>query len=255
MGYEANSKFNFALQALIGTVRTARKNRCNLATHPFYSRRGRSGLAALRKALLLLKRTYPPDASPGVASQVSQLEGLMARATDTLASNPIELLRLLEEMAFITSADLAAELDGVGAGRGNGGTPLFPEDIIDDRRGILRKVLHEANKCYEVECFNASAAMIRRLVESLIIEAFEHHVIAETIKASGEYLEFGALIGKATGEPKLGLTRTARRGLPDLKFLGDLGAHNRKALVRRDDLDRVRNQARLAVEELARASS
>jgi len=68
----------------------------------------------------------------------------------------------------------------------------------------------------------------------------------------GDYLEFGALIGKAAAEPKLRLTRNTKRVLPDLKFFGDLGVHNRMALVRKDDLDRLHNQVRAGVEELAR---
>jgi hypothetical protein len=92
--------------------------------------------------------------------------------------------------------------------------------------------------------------MMRRLVESLVIEAFEHHNIADRIKQNGEYVEFGSLIGKASAEPILRLTRNTKRILPDLKFLGDLGAHNRMALVRKDDLDRLHNALRAGIEEL-----
>ena len=46
--------------------------------------------------------------------------------------------------------------------------------------------------------------MLRRLVESLIIEAFEAHKIESKIKDStGEYLELKALIGKATADADL----------------------------------------------------
>ncbi len=80
----------------------------------------------------------------------------------------------------------------------------------------------------------------------------EHHSIGDRIKQDGEYIKFGAMIGKATAEPKLRLTRETKKVLPDLKFLGDLGTHNRMALVRRDDLDRLHNQIRIGVEELVR---
>lgn len=65
-------------------------------------------------------------------------------------------------------------------------------------------------------------------------------------------MKFSDLIGKAVAEGKLRLTKNTKRVLPTLKFLGDLGAHNRMALVRKDDLDRVHEGIRSGVEELAR---
>jgi hypothetical protein len=64
-------------------------------------------------------------------------------------------------------------------------------------------------------------------------------------------MQFSELIGKAIIESKLGLTRNTKRILPDLKYLGDLAAHNRKALVRKDDLDKIHQAIRSAIEELA----
>ena len=93
--------------------------------------------------------------------------------------------------------------------------------------------------------------MVRRLTESLIVEAFEHHNIEDKIKKDGNYFDFSGLIGMAIAEQKLGLTRNTKRVLPDLKFFGDLGVHNRKALVRKDDLDKLHQAIRSAVEELA----
>jgi Domain of unknown function (DUF4145) len=114
----------------------------------------------------------------------------------------------------------------------------------------LQRILWEANRCYDAACYNACAAMMRRLVEGLVIEAFERHAIADRIKQNGEYLEFGSLIGKASAEPMLRLTRNTKSILPDLKFFGDLGAHNRMALVRKDELDRLHEALRAGIEEL-----
>jgi hypothetical protein len=132
-------------------------------------------------------------------------------------------------------------------------TPFLPADLIEDRHGVLRKILWEANRCYDAACYNACATMMRRLVESLLIGAFEGRQIAEAIKVTGDYLEFGALLGKAVAEPALKLSRNTKRLLPALKFLGDLAAHNRMALVRKDDLDRHHEALRSGIEELARS--
>ncbi len=81
------------------------------------------------------------------------------------------------------------------------------ENTIESRFGVMQKVLWEANQRYERGCYNACAAMIRRLVENLIVECYERHGVADRIKKGGEYLEFGALICKASNEPIPKLTR------------------------------------------------
>src|SRR6266567_2660350 len=103
---------------------------------------------------------------------------------------------------------LAAELDALETQAvTQAPVPFLPDDLIDNRFGVMQKVLWEANQCYERGCYNACAAMIRRLVENLIVECYERHGVADRIKKGGEYLEFGALICKASNEPIPKLTR------------------------------------------------
>ena len=61
----------------------------------------------------------------------------------------------------------------------------------------------------------------------------------------------GPLILKAN-EPAIKLTRNTKRTLPNIKVFGDLGAHNRNALVKKGDLDRLHADIRIGIEELAR---
>ncbi|OGF15638.1 MAG: hypothetical protein A2W00_01015 [Candidatus Eisenbacteria bacterium RBG_16_71_46] len=95
--------------------------------------------------------------------------------------------------------------------------------------------------------------MIRRLAESMIIAAYERHNLQMVVTdADGNYLAFKDLIGKATSQREFKLTRETKRVLPDLKFFGDLAAHNPLALVRKPDLDRLHAATRCAIEELSR---
>lgn len=246
-------EFVSSLVAYTKLLRAAKRNKSSIATHRFYAPKARASLAYLRKSFLMLKRDYPEERFPRVAFQLAAIEPLISKLIEIFPSDPKEMIRLLDEVAFKVESDLAAELDAPEASPMlSTSAPFLPNDLIDDRHGVLQKVLWEANRCYDAACYNSCAAMIRRLVESLIIEAFEGRGIADKIKKDGECLEFGALIGKAAAEPVLRLTRNTKRILPDLKFFGDLGAHNRMALVRKDDLDRLHNQIRASVEELAR---
>jgi hypothetical protein len=245
-------EFFASLGILKKILRTAKKNRLNLASHSFYAPKAQASLASVRRSFLRMKRDYPQERFQGVAFQLAAIEPLISRLVEIFPSAPAEMLRLLDEISFKADSDLSAELDDEQATPVlSTEAPFLPEDLIDDRHGVLKKVLWEANRNYDAACYNSCAAMIRRLVESLIIEAFERHNRADRIKRDGDYLPFGDLIGQAANETALRLSREGKRVLPDLKFLGDVGAHNRMALVRKADLDRLHNQTRLAVEELA----
>jgi hypothetical protein len=212
----------------------------------------RSSLAGLRKEFISLQRDYPLERYSRVAFQLATIEPLLQQMITVYPANTADLLRLTEEITFKTQSDLAGEIEAIGKTAKDAPIVSFiPNDLIEDRHYIHKKILWEINKCYDAACYNACAAMLRRLTESLIIQAFEHHGIESNIKKEDNYMQFSELIGKAIIESKLGLTRNTKRILPDLKYLGDLAAHNRKALVRKDDLDKIHQAIRSAIEELA----
>ena len=94
--------------------------------------------------------------------------------------------------------------------------------------------------------------MMRRLLEILIIEAFEARRIDATIKdpVTGDFFMLGGLIDAAVSEGSWNLGRATKRALPRLKALGDTSAHARRYNARSDDVDRLRDGFRLACEEL-----
>jgi hypothetical protein len=62
-------------------------------------------------------------------------------------------------------------------------------------------VANHINGAYENGWYDACAVMLRRLVETLIIETFEHHNIAHKIQnASGDFLFLRDLIDKTLAE-------------------------------------------------------
>lgn len=246
--------FREAVRAFAGILQAAKRNRSSLASHRFYAPKARASLARLRKSFLMLKRDYPDERYPRVAFQLTTIDPLVSKLVERFPNDQAGMLQLINEIGFKTESDLAAELESPQALPAlSTSAPFLPDDLIDDRHGVQQKILWEANRCYDAACYNACAAMIRRLVENLIIEAFEHQGIGNKIKNGNDYVEFGALIGKAAAEPALRLTRNTKRVLPELKFFGDLGAHNRMALVRKGDLDRLHNAVRGAIEEIMRS--
>jgi hypothetical protein len=141
----------------------------------------------------------------------------------------------------------------IGPRRAAGSDSLIPRDLVNEsRRDYLKRVVHQANGAYDAELYDCSAVMLRRLVETLIIEAFESAGIAHQIKNSqGHFFMLNDLLAALIREHnRFHIGRNSQRGLSELKELGDKSAHNRRFNATRSDIDRLRNDIRTAVEEL-----
>lgn len=248
------NEFAVAVAECIKILKTAKKHKVNLSSHSYYAEKVPSKLASLRKAFLKLQWDYPKERFSAVAFRLATIEPLVNKVVELYPSSPSQLLELLREIKFKEESELQAEIELAETETIRGGeAPFLPEDLIEERHFVLKKVLWEANQTYSSACYNSCAAMIRRLTETLIIEAYEHHHIRHLIiDANGDYLGFKDLISKASNQTDFKLTRETKRVLPDLKFFGDIGAHNRMAIVRKQDLDRLHNATRTAIEELSR---
>ena len=109
------------------------------------------------------------------------------------------------------------------------------------------------NGCYTSGWYDAASTMMRRLLEASIIEAFEARNIAAKIKnQAGDYLQLTDLISKALGEPSWSLSRNTKRALPRLRDLGHLSSHGRHFTAQKGDVDAVRQDFRVVMEEFLR---
>jgi len=55
---------------------------------------------------------------------------------------------------------------------------VVPMTLVRGTRGYIERIANQVNGAYENGWYDACAVMIRRLLETLIIEAFEKHNIA-----------------------------------------------------------------------------
>ena len=79
---------------------------------------------------------------------------------------------------------------------------VLPTSVVRNTRGYLEKVANQINGCYERAWYDACAVMIRRLIETLIIEVYEHYKIAQNIKGpSGDFFFLRDLITSLLNEP------------------------------------------------------
>jgi hypothetical protein len=128
---------------------------------------------------------------------------------------------------------------------------VLPHSITRNTRGYIEKVVFQVNGGYQNGWYDACAVMIRRLVETLIIEAFEHHNIAQKIKnPSGDFFYLKDLIDITLAEPTWNLGRNTKQALPRLKDIGDKSAHSRRFNAHRKDIDSIISDLRVVVQEL-----
>lgn len=119
-------------------------------------------------------------------------------------------------------------------------------------RGYIERVVNQINGCYEKGWFDGCAVMMRRLVETLIIECFEKFGIATKIKdaRTGDFLYLRDLVDRLLQETSWNLGRTAKQALPKLKSVGDQSAHSRRYNANREDIDKLANDFRIVCQEL-----
>lgn len=131
------------------------------------------------------------------------------------------------------------------------GNELFPLALATKTaRGYIITIVNQMNGCRREGWSDASAVMMRRLVEIAIIEAFENKGIAAKIQdANGDYLQLTALVNIALAEPTWRLSKPAKKALPKLKDLGHLSAHGRRFTAQAADIDKNEDGVRVVVEE------
>jgi hypothetical protein len=128
---------------------------------------------------------------------------------------------------------------------------VLPVSVVRNTRTYIRRIVEQANGCYEHEWFDACSVMIRKLIETLIIELYEAKGTSANLKnKGGDFKALGDLIETVLGDSAFNLGRETKRALPEIKTLGDRAAHTRHYLTKQGDIDKVLHGFRVTVDEL-----
>lgn len=128
-------------------------------------------------------------------------------------------------------------------------TILELRDFASDRT-YRRSLAEQVNLSRQFGILDGCAVLMRRLMEVLIIDAFEDGGRRDFIMSGGEYLQLGALIGVLTNGQHFKLSRNAKRWAERCKEIGDNAAHSRTYLTKRLDIDEFSGNYRVLVAEL-----
>lgn len=128
---------------------------------------------------------------------------------------------------------------------------FIPKNLWKNTRGYIEKVCSQLNGCYFYAFYDGASVLLRRLVETLIIETYEKLNRENEIKdSSGNYYFLADLIDVSLKPSGLNLGRETKKALKKIKMLGDRSAHNRRYNAIINDLNNVRDETRITIEEL-----
>lgn len=106
-------------------------------------------------------------------------------------------------------------------------------------------------QCYECGLYDATLVLMRKLIETLIIETFERFGIDDSIKdANGDFYFLKNLIPKYLNSPKWNTSRNMNKNIEKVKKYGDLSAHNRRFQAKKSDIDDFKFELRQVVQEM-----
>ena len=130
----------------------------------------------------------------------------------------------------------------------------IPKPVWTDTRRYIERTAEELNGCYQYGFYNGAGVLLRRLIETLLIETFEQLKRGEEIRQDDNYFMLKDIIKRAVESSGLPLGRESRNALKsaltDAKTIGDRSAHNRYYMATQPDLDKLQSGMRLVVEEL-----
>lgn len=166
------------------------------------------------------------------------------------------MTRLLAHQALEIARRIQAEAPIIYVPPSEGTRPhsqnVLPRSLVTKTRGYIERVVDQINGCYEKGWFDGCAVMMRRLLETLIIECFEADKIAHKIKdkRTGDFLHLADLISKLLEETDWNFGRNSKKALPNLKLVGDQSAHSRRYNAHREDVDKLIPDFRCVCQEL-----
>jgi hypothetical protein len=128
----------------------------------------------------------------------------------------------------------------------------LPAEIFDQEPEYIRRLIPQINGSWEREYYEACAMVIRRLIETLIIELYHRRRWLKEVQnpTTKDFFTLKALINKICGDQRIGLEGRVQSELKNLKKLGDIATHDFRIKVRKFDLEKVRNDLRFACERL-----
>lgn len=128
---------------------------------------------------------------------------------------------------------------------------LLPLEILDTAPYYINLTAKQMNQCFECHLYDAVLVMMRKLIETLIIECFERYGIDDNIKDDkGNFFFLSELIPRFVVADKWNVSRNLETHIKMVKKYGDLSAHNRRFFARKSDMNIFKFEMRQVIQEI-----
>ena len=128
---------------------------------------------------------------------------------------------------------------------------LIPITIFDNTPYYIVANAKQMCQCYDTGLYDATLVLMRKLLETLIIECFERYGIDSEIKDdNGLFFYLSDLIPKYVLSKRWNTSRNLQTNMDKVKKYGDLSAHNRRFLAKKGDIDKFKEELRQVVQEI-----
>ncbi len=172
-------------------------------------------------------------------TQIKKSKSFKNITKDTYVLTSSCLTKLKQENTFLSDNTIIQ----------NDGT-LLDNNIFIGYTGYLDKLCFQANHCYENNCYDACATMLRRILEVLLIKSYENLQIENEIQDGlGNYFMLERICNNAKSNKTLNLSRL-KNELDSFRDLGNFAAHRILYNTTKQDIDNKRDKLRALLEEL-----
>ncbi len=132
------------------------------------------------------------DLQPGDLEKFNRTLRIL-KSTDLL--NAKQRADALRELQLLCQSVVLPKIESIQASPIPANEHVLPMSVVNGTRGYIERVVLQANGTYERQWFDACCVMIRRLVETLIIEVYEAKGKASEIKdGSGNFQMLSHLV-------------------------------------------------------------
>lgn len=128
---------------------------------------------------------------------------------------------------------------------------LIDEKKFCGKRGYLDQLIRQINHTYAANCYDATAVLMRRLFEVILILSYQHVGIDCQIRRQSDdgYITLEGIIKNAKDNQVLKLSRI-KNEFDTFRMIGNFSAHNLTYTAVRKDIDDIKINYRVMLEEL-----
>lgn len=224
----------------------AKRNKKSLKGTTIYAERFHNCRTHAARAFKEIQAAIMPIANPSLERTSADIEEELSYFFDPKTS-PADRRDLRRHVEMLVRAEIEPALKSLTPAQ----TEFVPIEIVEGSRGYVVNVTKQINRCFQCDALDACAVMVRRLLETLIIEVFEKKGITDKIKdANGNYLMFTDLVSKLINTPETPIGRATRRELPTIATVLNNCAHSRAFNISKTQLTQYQAPIVIAVQEL-----